>query len=315
MIDPAKMERMSTEQRETEGVTFVIGDIGGQLDIFEQSLRSVGVDTDAMVIPDGVTVVQLGDVIRMHESPHLNNIAVLSLVNSLRRNNPGKYIQLWGNHEYGALHWHLPGTHWKMNEANRSPLTYGMQKWLDAGHTDIAVAVGDTLITHAGLTHGYWRQIGSPQTAEGAAEALNTHSKSLIETKARSPYGYILNRYTAEMDTNVLWAEAAMETYPSWLNSGEEMPFSQVHGHDTPYSHEYGRLKPHTPRAVAERLTVDRLNRRTVFNVSGRTITCVDWTLSDHEHEASWEVLALAHTADSSLPSALEARSGQVLMT
>lgn len=285
---------MSTEQRAAEGTTFVIGDIGGQLDIFEQSLRSVGVNTETMTIPEGVTVVQLGDVIRMHDSPHLDNLSVLALVNGLRRNNPGRYIQLWGNHEYGALHFHLPGTHWKVEDRHRHALTSAMQDWLAAGRTDVAVAVGDTLITHAGLTHGYWRSIGAPGNAADAADALNSLSRELISTKARAPYGYILNRYTAELDTNVLWAEAAMETYPSWLVSDDEMPFNQVHGHDTPYSHEYSRLKPHTPRAVAERMSVDKEKRRTVFRVDGRTITCVDWTLGEGSHESPWEVLSLA---------------------
>jgi hypothetical protein len=284
---------MSTEQRAAEGTTFVIGDIGGQLDIFEQSLRSVGVNTETMSIPEGVTVVQLGDVIRMHDSPHLDNLSVLALVNGLRRNNPGRYIQLWGNHEYGALHFHLPGTHWRVEDRHRSALTAAMQDWLDAGRTDVAVAVGDTLITHAGLTHGYWQFIGSPNNAADAADALNLLSRELISTKARAPYGYILNRYTAELDTNVLWAEAATETYPSWLVTDDEMPFNQVHGHDTPYSHEYSRLKPHTPRAVAERLSVDKEKRRTVFRVDGRTITCVDWTLGEGTHQSPWEVLSL----------------------
>jgi hypothetical protein len=284
---------MSTEQRAAEGTTFVIGDIGGQLDIFEQSLRSVGVNTETMVIPEGVTVVQLGDVIRMHDSPQLDNMAVLALVDGLRRNNPGRYIQLWGNHEYGAFHWHLPGTHWKVETDHRNSLVAAMQDWITAGHTNIAVAIGDTLVTHAGLTHGYWKQIGSPQSAAEAASALNGLSKELVSTKARAPYGYILNRYTAEMDTNVLWAEAATETYPSWLGGGSEMPFHQVHGHDTPYSHEYGRLKPHTPRVVAENLTVDSENRRTILNVGDRTITCVDWVLGENHHEASWDVLSL----------------------
>lgn len=284
---------MSTVQRAAEGTTFVIGDIGGQLDIFEQSLRSIGVNPETMVIPEGTTVVQLGDAIRMHDSPQLDNRAVLALVDGLRRNNPGRYIQLWGNHEYGAFHWHLPGTHWKVEEAHRKALIAAMQDWIDSGHTNVAVAIGDTLVTHAGLTHGYWQQIGSPQTAAEAAAALNALSKELVTTKARAPYGYILNRYTAEMDTNILWAEAATETYPSWLNSDSEMPFDQVHGHDTPYSHEYGRLKPHTPRLVAENLTVDKENRRTVLSVGDRTITCVDWVLGENQHEASWDVLAL----------------------
>jgi len=290
---------MSTEQRETEGTTFVIGDIGGQLDIFEQALRSVGVNTETMVIPEGVTVIQLGDVIRMHDSPHLDNIAVLALVDNLRRTNPEQYIQLWGNHEYGALHWHLPGTHWRVEEDHRNALTDAMQDWLDTGCTDIAVAVGETLVTHAGLTHGYWEQIGSPSTAAEAAAVLNGLSGELITTKARAPYGYILNRYTAEPDTNVLWAEAATETYPSWI-SGAEMPFNQVHGHDTPYSHEYSRLKPHTPRAVAERLTVDEANRRTILSIGDRTITCVDWVLGENHHESSWDVLALDGLPDKS---------------
>lgn len=292
----AKIECMSTEQREAEGTTFIIGDIGGQLDIFEQSLRSIGVNTETMVIPKGVTVVQLGDVIRMNDSPQLDNLGVLTLVDGLLRNNPGRYVQLWGNHEYGALHWHLPGTHWRVEEDHRNALIASMQDWVDAGQTNLAVAIGDTLVTHAGLTHGYWQEIGSPRSAAEAAAALNGRSKELVTTKATSAYGYILNRYTAEMDTNVLWAEAATETYPSWLDSGATMPFHQVHGHDTPYSHEYGRLKPHTPLRVAENLTVDVENRRTILTVGKRTITCVDWVLGENVHEASWDVLSLSGT-------------------
>lgn len=284
---------MSKRKRTTPPVTYVLGDIGGQVDIFEQALRSIGINTETLIVPHYITLIQVGDVIRLHDSPKLDSAKALDIADRLKKNNPDNYIQLWGNHEYGALQWRVPGSGWKIDNVLRNKLTNGMRGWFDAGDTTVAVAVGETLITHAGLTNGYWKQIGSPSSAQEAAEILNADSPNVLGQRNMAPHGYLLNRYTEEMDTNYLWAESAMETYPSWLLSEDEMPFDQVHGHDTPYDHNYSVLKPHTKRVVAENLRVDKPNRRTILQVGDRTITCVDWTLTDRVHECSWDLLSL----------------------
>lgn len=284
---------MSKRKRTTPPVTYILGDIGGQVDIFEQALRSIGINTETLIIPRHITLVQVGDVIRLHDSPRLDSAKTFEIADTLLRNNPDNYIQLWGNHEYGALQWRVPGSGWKLDNTLRNTLTRSMRKWFDAGQTSVAAAVGDTLITHAGLTHGYWEKIGSPATAQEAADLLNEEAVTVLSNKGVAPYGYLLNRYTEAMDTNYLWAESAMETYPSWLLSDDDMPFDQVHGHDTPYDHNYSVLKPHTRLVVAENLSVDKVNRRTLLRVGDRTITCVDWTLTDRLHECSWDLLAL----------------------
>lgn len=221
-------------------ITHVLGDVGGRLEIFRRTLISIGIDPDFPVIPAGLTLVQVGDIVRLHDSPVFDNAGCLALAARLALLNPHSYTQLWGNHEYGAVNWQFPGSPWQLPATAVRDLPALMGPWAGS----IAAAVGNTLITHAGLTQGRWVALGLPATAQAAADVLNNRRSSIL--RRRAPLGWILNGRRASMFTDCLWAEAATETYPSWLPSGAAMPFDQVHGHDTPFNYDRPVQGPHS---------------------------------------------------------------------
>lgn len=268
--------------------TYVIGDIGGRLEIFRRTLLNLGINPDSPVIPQDTTLIQVGDIVRMYSGPAFDNEGCLNLATRLQLLNPDSYVQLWGNHEYGAVNWPFPGSPWRLSDSEALAIKAQMGAW--SGR--VAVAVGDTLLTHAGLTHGRWVALGRPASAHAAADKLNARSVSILARRA--PLGWLLNGRRPSDFTDCLWAEAATETYPSWLHSGEAMPFDQVHGHDTPFDHDAGRIKDHAPADIAAILNVDTGNRRTMLELPrGGTFTCVDWVLTDRPHRQNWDLLQL----------------------
>src|SRR6266511_3133574 len=73
----------------------VLGDLSGHLAPFVQALGELGVDVAAARVPDDLVVVQVGDLV--HKEPDSDTI--VALVNRLLDANPGRYLQLLGNHE------------------------------------------------------------------------------------------------------------------------------------------------------------------------------------------------------------------------
>lgn len=81
------------------------------------------------------------------------------------------------------------------------------------------------LVTHGGLTHGLWEDIGRPDTAEQAAVTLNRmFAASLYQGKSVA-LGNSPNFYA-----DPIFADPIREVYPSWLTSRDTMPFTQIHG-------------------------------------------------------------------------------------
>lgn len=74
--------------------TVLIGDVGGHLPFFEDALTAAGVSAGG-VVSEGVVVVQVGDLV--HKGP--DSDACVSLAGKLLDRNPGRYVQLLGNHE------------------------------------------------------------------------------------------------------------------------------------------------------------------------------------------------------------------------
>jgi hypothetical protein len=99
----------------------------------------------------------------------------------------------------------------------------------------------EMLVTHAGVTEGYWREyLGEPKSARAAAVCINaligTDEDTLFKT------GQMLGDGPPNFCAGPLWASAAGELIPSWANSNSSMPFSQVHGHSTVIDWATGRL-------------------------------------------------------------------------
>lgn len=80
------------------------------------------------------------------------------------------------------------------------------------------------LVTSAGLSHGEWLKIGSPDTAEEAANRLNEKYAGRLYMGPSIRLGDPLN-----FDANPIYGHPVSEIYNSWISSADEMPFSQVH--------------------------------------------------------------------------------------
>lgn len=92
----------------------------------------------------------------------------------------------------------------------------------------VAVVEKGRLVTHGGLTHGEWVNIGRPSTAEEAAARLQEkYANTLYQGEC-----FALDR-VPNPAANPLWADPVIELYPSWLMTKEPCPFDQVHGAET----------------------------------------------------------------------------------
>src|SRR6266536_282588 len=156
----------------------VLGDLSGHLAPFVQALGELGVDVAAARVPDDLVVVQVGDLV--HKGPDSDTI--VALVDRLLDANPGRYLQLLGNHEDQYLGGQRFYEH--------TPLAGGtiatLRRWRASGRLRVAAALrtasGESyLVTHAGLTRlNFLHHIGSEDAGQ-AAEVLN----GLLETRPK----------------------------------------------------------------------------------------------------------------------------------
>ncbi|WP_369135270.1 metallophosphoesterase [Modestobacter sp. I12A-02662] len=210
------------------GRVAVIGDVGGHIEELRAELFRLGCDPDALEMPSDLQVIQVGDLI--HRGSHSE--AVVELVDKFLRKYPHNWVQLLGNHE--AQYVSDPVFTWHQTisgaaaELVRSWWTFGLMR------AAASIRTGDEefVVTHAGITEGFWRRIlHSPRSAELAGVRLNeligTGDGSLFRT------GHMLGVGKVSLRAGPLWASAAFELIPSWANAGAKMPFSQIHGHSS----------------------------------------------------------------------------------
>jgi hypothetical protein len=238
----------------------VIGDVAGHLDELRAELGRLGADRRTGRLPDDLTVVQVGDLI--HRGPASDE--VIALVDGYLTDQPGQWVQLIGNHE--AQYLGEPLFEWPERVSARSADT--LRRWWADGQMLAATwLAGDAesfLVTHAGLTAEFWRAtLDVPTTAERAAARIN----ALIGVKDRALFraGTMLNRGRRAGGVGPVWASAAGELLPSWLDT--TLPFSQVHGHDAIYDWAGRRFRP--GGAVAE------LTRVTLLDEQAKHVTTV----------------------------------------
>jgi len=155
--------------------------------------------------------------------------------------------------------------------------------WWEQRTLPLAVALetssGPVLITHAGLTFGFWRDLGSPDCAQVAA-ILNAMVGTDVVRAFRA--GMIVTG-AVDVAAGPCWAETSSELLEPWLSyadHGGRIPFSQIHGHASVVADwDSAALWPHTPPAVAQTVEIDRLRRRYRLAVGGRYFTGVDWIM------------------------------------
>ncbi len=272
------------------GRVAVIGDLAGHLDELRAELRRLGADPATDELPGDLIVVQVGDLI--HRGP--DSAGVVALVDQYLREQPAHWVQLAGNHE--AQYLRIPAFDWPEQLDDSAAAT--LRRWWDSGVMKIAAAVRaggeEWLISHAGLTEGFWREaLDAPATAAEAARAVNsfigTHEAVLFHA------GEMLGGGRPDFTAGPVWAAAGTELLPSWLRTGRPMPFSQVHGHSMAFQQrERDRRwrRPRGSRAVDAVLTVDQEAAQETAVISGGRIVGVD---PGHGREAHhpWRALVL----------------------
>lgn len=243
-----------------------IGDVGGHRDLLAAALSELGASPDGTLPPD-LAVVQVGDLV--HRGP--DSPGVVDLVDRFLERVPERWVQLIGNHE---AHYLAPPMF--TFPERLPPATEGtLRRWLDAGTLHAAVAVkcdelGETVATHAGVTSGFWAERGR-RDAAGTAEEAN---RLLRERRwgALCEAGCMLQGRFPNAAAGPIWAEAGSETRQSWV--GLELPFSQVHGHSTPFVWSNRRwLAPDAVRAASR---LDRDRRHVWTELTGGSIVGVD---------------------------------------
>ncbi len=221
-------DRMSAPPGVPWGRVAVIGDVGGQRDALADQLLALGAEPDTLRLPDDLTVVQVGDL--MHRGP--DSSGVIALVDRAMTEQPCRWVQLTGNHE--ALYLGLPQFHWpeRLSAADRETIN----RWWATQRLRIAAAIevdggeAQYLVTHAGLTQGFWRHfLGMPGSGAGAARALNRLIGSLHEKWLFRPG--VMVTTSIDLSAGPMWASAPDELIPSWRETALQMPFHQVHGH------------------------------------------------------------------------------------
>jgi hypothetical protein len=213
----------------TRGRVAVIGDIGGHAAELTRTLLALGAEPGTCALPDDLTVVQVGDLI--HRGP--DTPGVVRLVDRLMTDHPGRWVQLAGNHEAQYLT-EVPRFVWREKLDRTTVRT--VQDWWHDGRMQVAAAISgltdDWLVTHAGLTRGYWSTVlAAPTAAPYAARALNGLIGSVHEPVLF--HGGVLIDGTVSTTAGPLWAAAGDELVPSWQDLPAELPFSQLHGHST----------------------------------------------------------------------------------
>ncbi len=237
------------------GRVAIIGDIGGHRDELMTELRRLGADEQSGRLPAELTVVQVGDLV--HRGP--DSEGVVTLVDAYLDEQPAQWIQLVGNHE--AQYLRPPVFEWPERLGDDAADTL-RSWWSDRAMVAAAAIDADgeqLLVTHAGLTAGFWRAaLDAPASAADAARALNsfpgTHDDVLFT--AGHMLGSGRDAEVANLAAGPVWAATATELVPSWLAEAQPAPFGQVHGHSAVTDWRSGEVR--AAREIASLVHADR---------------------------------------------------------
>ena len=224
----------------------LIGDVQGYAQKLEVALRALGADPDCGTLPEDMTVVQLGDLV--HKGP--DSTGCIAIVDRFLDGSSEQWIQLLGNHEAQ----YLGG--FAIAPALPEHLQSDLHRWSTSHQLRIALAMetvelGPVLVTHSGMTKWKWEAIGAPTTASEAAHLLNEEWER--DPSEALAFGAMLD-HTGE--PGVVWAEAGGKLLKSWAGTSR-MPFSQVHGHTSPYHWFSDRWRHNVPHELLKWGVVD----------------------------------------------------------
>ncbi|MFT4235968.1 MAG: metallophosphoesterase [Microbacterium sp.] len=259
------------------GRVAVIGDITGHPAELRRVLEGLGTRFDgatsvgrgwrdiAIGWPDDLHVVQVGDLI--HRGP--DSLGVVLLVDRLIAR--GAWTQVVGNHE--QLYVDRPVFVWP--ERIDDEAVARLRAWWADGRMAPGAIIetaseGDWLVTHAGLTAGFWEHgLGAPTTAGDTLAALReAASDGALWHPGRMLTG------TVDFNAGPVWADAGAEVYPSWQGSEHASPFHQAHGHSTAYDWDAGAWLG--PRGIRPHTRLDEQQRLVTFTTGERRFVGTD---------------------------------------
>jgi len=259
-VDPVTSDRAGLRQ-------VVIGDVGGHATALFDELVRLGADPTTGRLPPDLHVVQVGDLV--HRGPDSDQ--VVALVDRYLTHQPHQWTQLVGNHEMQYLR--EPVFEW--SERLHAHAIETVRRWWESGQLAVAAAVttadGDHLVTHAGVTAAFWESVmDAPPSALEAAATLNSLAAQGSEDLFQA--GDMLHGGPREGPVGPLWASAATELLPSWLD--RELPFSQVHGHSSLF--DWARDRFRAADAIAVVTSIDPVARHETSTLSGGRIIGID---------------------------------------
>lgn len=225
---------------------YVFGDTGGHARLLEAGLEAIGWQRDSALLPAHSAVVHVGDLI--HRGP--DSLDVLKLVQRTSLANPGRWIQLMGNHEAQYL-LKEPQIDLELSSQAREVLmelyeakllkrAWGLSRVhsmhsLSLSKRPYKLPNKPLLITHAGLTWGFQKRFLNPYVT--MRELLLELEELPLQHYAAS--GVLLTG-TVTSTVGPLWAHCVRELWSSWSTHDE--PFMQLHGHSYPF--RFGERSP-----------------------------------------------------------------------
>lgn len=197
--------------------------------VFDVAMRKTLTGPDYQTVGitwvDGLRVVSAGD--HIHRGP--DDDGVLILINRLVE--AGHWTPLVGNHE--QLYLGSPAFHWHKTISEGAQNTL-KNWWVNQLMHPGALVKKDgqaTLVTHAGLTRGFWHHVLGRETNPDKIIASISELRLYPELLYRP--GLMLDM--GNVAPGFIWAEAANEVYPSWVDADHLLELNQIHGHSSPF--------------------------------------------------------------------------------
>lgn len=245
----------------------LFGDLSGHTTPLYPALEALGIVLKTATIPGDLTVVQVGDLV--HKGP--GGDEAVALVDRMMSVNPGRWVQLMGNHEAQ----HLAGPAFGTCDCDIDAVET-LRRWTKDRSVHLAAAVvsdehGPLLVTHAGLSWSWWRRLGRPATPQAAAAELNGRLADPDQRASLFETGVMLAWDKGE--AGVVWAEASRELYGSWL--GHRPPFGQIHGHTSAYDWDRRQWRDEISGWHRD-AAVDPDRRQSIVRLSGVTFFGID---------------------------------------
>lgn len=203
-----------------------LGDVGGWVDKYEQGLRLGGVYASHHRLPEGVCLVQLGDVVRLRPQFRESNEILARMSLEMMDKNPEGYKQLIGNHELRIL------KEWDASQISREGSVYEsitrethelVKEMVQRSYSVLRMNAedGEWVASHAGVTRGYLAETRGYENLNGI----------ILPDREGVIRGNEIN-----FSADIYHADCNQEVMSSWLGyMGLDSCPRQIMGHSSPW--------------------------------------------------------------------------------